>query len=141
MALKWSILVLANRTALSADLEAALRARADHAPTMFTLVVPLGHSADAQRQADELAATLGETGLEVRGVAGDSDPLCAVVDVYNPAEFDEIIVSTLPASASRWLGASVPQQVARHTGALVRHVEARDEVPPAVRRQAAAYHH
>jgi nucleotide-binding universal stress UspA family protein len=126
MTFKSSILVLANRTALSSALEAALTARAQAAPTMFTLVVPLGHSPDAQQQAQEMAATLAEAGLEIRGIAGDSDPLCAVVDVYSPAEYDEIIVSTLPASSSRWLRASVPQQIARHTGALVRHVEAKE---------------
>jgi hypothetical protein len=126
MTFKSSILVLANRTALSAGLEAALTERAQAAPTMFTLVVPLGHGPDAQRQAEEMAAALSQAGLEVRGIAGDSDPLCAVVDVYSPAEYDEIIVSTLPASASRWLRASVPQRIARHTGALVRHVEARE---------------
>lgn len=138
MALKCSILVLANRTALSAGLEAALRAQAQKAPTMFTLVVPIGRSADAQRQAQEIAEQLTAGGLEVRGLAGDTDPLRAVVEVWNPAEFDEIIVSTLPASASRWMRASLPAQIGRYTGALVHHVEAR-EMPGAAPRRAVAH--
>ena len=140
MALKCSILVLANRTALSAGLEAALRAQAEKAPTMFTLVVPIGRSADAQRRAEQIAEQLRTSGLEVRGVAGDTDPLRAVVEVWNPAEFDEIIVSTLPASASRWMRASLPAQIGRYTGALVHHVESR-EVSAAGSRHAVAHGH
>jgi hypothetical protein len=119
-----SILVVANQTAVSAGLSAALRARLDEGPATFTLVVPLGHGADAQTTAEQLAGGLREAGLTVRGVAGDSDPLCAVVDVYTPARYDEIIVSTLPAEHSRWMKTGLPQRIARQTGALVRHVEA-----------------
>ena len=119
-----SILVVANQTALSAGLSEALRARLNEGPATFTLVVPLGHGADAPAQAERLAAGLREAGLPVRAVAGDSDPLCAVVDVYTPAEYDEIIVSTLPAEYSPWMKSGLPQRLARQTGALVRHVEA-----------------
>lgn len=119
-----SILVVANQTALSAGLSQALRARLEDGPATFTLLVPLGHGADAQGEAERLAAGLRQAGLSVRGVAGDSDPLCAVVDVYTPALYDEIIVSTLPAEHSRWMKTGLPQRIARHTGALVRHVEA-----------------
>ena len=119
-----SILVVANQTALSAGLSAALRARLEEGPAVFTLVVPLGHATDAQGQAERLAAGLREAGLSVRAIAGDIDPLCAVVDVYTPGSFDEIIVSTLPAWKSRWMKSGLPQRIARQTGALVRHVEA-----------------
>ncbi len=119
-----SILVVANQTALSAGLSEALWARLEEGPATFTLVVPLGHVADAQANAEQLASGLREAGLPVRAVAGDGDPLCAVVDVYHPAEFDEIIVSTLPAWRSHWMRSGLPQRIARQTGALVRHVEA-----------------
>ena len=138
MALKCSILVLANRTALSAALETALRTQAAKAPTVFTLVVPIGRTGVAQRQAEEIAEQLSASGLEVRGLAGDLDPLRAVVEVWNPAEFDEIIVSTLPASSSRWLRASLPAQIGRYTGALVHLVEAR-EMPSSAARHAVAH--
>jgi hypothetical protein len=133
-----SILVVANQTALSAGLSEALIARLDEGPATFTLVVPLGHAVDAQGEAERLAAGLREAGLSVRGIAGDGDPLCAVVDVYTPAEYDEIIVSTLPAEHSRWMKAGLPQRIARHTGALVRHVEAGSTHPFHHRPQAAA---
>ncbi|HEX4788860.1 MAG TPA: hypothetical protein VH372_10390 [Actinospica sp.] len=124
-----SILVVANQTALSAGLSEALRERLEEGPATFTLVVPLGHIVDAQGEAERLAAGLREAGLSVRAIAGDLDPFCAVVDVYSPANFDEIIVSTLPAWKSRWMKSALPQRIERHTGALVRHVEAGNPHP------------
>jgi hypothetical protein len=136
-----SILVVANQTALSAGLSEALRARLEEGPATFTLVVPLGHVADAQAEAERLAGGLREAGLTVRGLAGDGDPLCAVVDVYAPAEYDEIIVSTLPAEHSRWMKTGLPQRIARQTGALVRHVEAGSPHPFHPRQRAAGSRH
>jgi hypothetical protein len=121
-----NILVVANRTALSAGLAEALHGRLRDGPATFTLVVPLGRAPDAQRTAQELASHLRAGGLDVRAQAGDSDPLRAVLEIYSPAEFDEIIVSTLPAWNSRWMKSGLPQRIERHTGALVRHVEARE---------------
>jgi hypothetical protein len=122
---KSNILVLANRTAMSIGLEAALRARVEAGPARFTLVVPLGRRPDAERVARGLAARLREAGLDVIGRAADDDPMRAVLDVWDPAEFDEIIVSTLPSCTSRWMQTGLPRRIERHTGALVRHVEAR----------------
>jgi hypothetical protein len=75
-----------------------------------------------------MAARLRGAGFETRGVAGDSDPLSAVLELWSPAEFDEIIVSTLPASRSRWMQSGLVRRIERHTGALVRHVEARESL-------------
>lgn len=121
-----NILVVANRTAKSEDLEEAMRARAQECPVTFTLVVPVGRGAAARSAAEEMAAHMRDQGLDVQAKAGDADPLRAVLEVYNPAEFDEIIVSTLPAWGSRWMKSGLPQRIERHTGALVRHVEARE---------------
>jgi hypothetical protein len=123
---KANILVLANRTALSVGLEEALRARLDRGPARFTLLVPLGRSADAERTARNMASSLCGAGLEVHGQAADIDPLHAVLEAWNPAEYDEIIISTLPASTSRWMRSGLPRRVEQHTGAIVRHVEARE---------------
>lgn len=120
-----NILVVANRTALSAGLDEALRARLRDGPATFTLVVPMGRGADAQRQAEAMASDLRGAGFDISAHAGDADPLRAVLEIYSPAEYDEIIVSTLPAWKSRWMKSGLPQRIERHTGALVRHVEAR----------------
>jgi len=133
MAFKSNVLVVANRTAMSVGLEAALRARLENGPASFTLLVPLGVSPDAASAAQGMAACLRDAGLDVQGRAGDRDPLNAVLEVWSPAEFDEIIVSTLPASTSRWMRTGLPRRIEHHTGALVRHVEARDAPTPARR--------
>jgi len=125
LAFKSNVLVVANRTALSLDLEAVLRARLDRGPASFTLLVPLGLSAGAEDTARRMAARLRGAGLDVEGRVGDSDPFNAVLEVWSPAAFDEIIVSTLPAATSRWLQTGLPRRIERHTGALVRHVETR----------------
>lgn len=131
-----NILVVANRTALSVGLEQALRTRTATGPCAFTLVVPLGHGPAAQAMAANLAEQLRNAGFEVTGVAGNADPMAAVMDVWNPAMFDEIIVSTLPAWKSRWMRSGLVQRIERQTGALVRHIEAREA--PAERSEAAA---
>lgn len=120
------ILVVANRTALSAGLEEALTERVRRSACEFTLLVPLGRSPEAQRTAEEMALQLRAAGFEINGRSGDTDPMCAVIEEWNPAEYDEIIVSTLPAWKSRWMRSGLPQRIERHTGALVRHIEARE---------------
>jgi hypothetical protein len=121
-----NILVVANRTARSADLEDAMRARAQECPARFTLVIPAGRGLQGRRAVDDMGTHMRQLGLDVRAVAGDTDPLRAVLELYSPAEYDEIIVSTLPAWGSRWMRSGLPQRIERHTGALVRHVEARE---------------
>jgi hypothetical protein len=132
-----NVLVVANRTALTIGLEAALRARVESGPASFTLLVPLGRTRDTEQTARGMAARLREAGFEVQGRAGDTDPLLAVLEVWSPAEFDEIIVSTLPASTSRWMRADLMHRIERHTGALVRHVEAREQLTAPVDRRLA----
>jgi hypothetical protein len=44
---------------------------------------------------------LRESGVVVEGVVGDSDPMVAVQDVWDPRRFDEIVVATLPTGMSR----------------------------------------
>jgi hypothetical protein len=111
---------------MSIGLDAALRARLENGPASFTLLVPLGLTPDASHAAGRMASRLRSVGLDVDSRVGDTDPLNAVLEIWNPAEFDEIIVSTLPASTSRWMQTGLPRRIERQTGALVRHVEARD---------------
>jgi hypothetical protein len=121
-----NILVVANRTAMSAALEEMMRARVEECPARFTLVIPVGRGLEGRRAVEQMDTHMREIGLDVRAVAGDPDPLRAILEVYSPAEFDEIIVSTLPSWGSRWMRSGLPQRIERHTGALVRHVEARE---------------
>lgn len=120
------LLVVANRTAESAELLAYLRARAQAGPIDVTLAVPveIGGRDAARRRLESALAAFREAGIRAHGtVTGDGDPLHAVLDAYDPARHDEIVFSTLPQHLSRWLGCALPERVRRMTGALVRHVE------------------
>ena len=97
-----NILVIANRTAMSDTLEETMRARVEECPSRFTLVIPAGRGLEGRRAVEQMEAHMREIGLEVRAIAGDPDPLRAVLEVYSPADFDEIIVSTLPSWGVGW---------------------------------------
>ena len=127
------ILVVANRTAESPDLLEAMRAKGtDH---QYLLVVPasggvLERAADPDAARDHtqphLEAALEKMrseGFTVDGSVGDSDPVAAVQDAANFNEFDEIIISTLPHRASKWLKLDLPSKAERATGLPVTHVE------------------
>src|SRR4249919_2171700 len=131
MAFTFSILVVANRTADSDELLAALKAHAERHPTTFTLLLPAPAVGPAGREAGQAAldralARMREAGLDVDGVVGSQDPIDAVSNVWDPKQFDEVIVSTLPGAASKWLQVDLPHRVARMTGVQVTHVIASD---------------
>ena len=134
------VLVVANRTADSDELLAALQERAERGPARFTLVVPatphgLAWAADmsagvpeARRQMAAAAERLRESGLWIDDIRlGSPEPLAAVHDATNFESFGEIIVCTLPSRMSRWLKLSLPSRVARTTGLPVTHVVAQRE--------------
>jgi hypothetical protein len=123
---KRNVLVVANVTATSRDLLNALVARAEREKVAFTLIVPAtpfgGGRAAAAAQLDEALAHLREAGLEADGSVGPGDPISAVIDVWDPKRYDEILVSTLPLRLSKWLHAGLPARIERLTGAPVTHI-------------------
>jgi hypothetical protein len=136
MADKAKVLVVANRTAESPELLAALHARAVHGPCEFTLLVPatphgLAWAAnpgdwgneEAERQRTAFLDELRGEGLDVAGAkVGDADPLAAICDECNFSEYDELIVSTLPLRMSKWLHIDLPRKAEAATGLSVTHV-------------------
>ena len=122
MAWEFSLLVVANVTAGSDELLEALRKRAAEGACRFTLVMPAS-GAEARTALDEALERMREAGLNnVEGRVGDPDPTVAVMDVWDPMKFDEIIVSTLPTGSSRWLGLDLPHRLEKLTSVPVRHV-------------------
>jgi hypothetical protein len=119
------VLVVANRTAATPALIAAVRERAERGPSNFTLLIPntstgFERIADPEDHADteakatlELALPLLEeaTGTEVTGMIGAPEPLDAIQDAVNIHGFDEIILSTLPKRVSRWLKLDLPSKL------------------------------
>jgi hypothetical protein len=127
MALQAHVLVVASATATSEELLGALRARAERSPTRFTLVLPSSAIGLAARDADrpqlERAMQMWrDAGIQCDGMIGDHNPMDAVVETWDPARFDEAIVSTLHHASSKWLRYDLPHRVAAYTGAHVTHV-------------------
>jgi hypothetical protein len=120
------VLLVACRTAAGEPLLDAVRRRAAASSCEFTLLVPrpchgLHRVVDpedhgwreAQAVIDTACPLLGDAaGAEVDGMIGSHDPVAAVEDALNMHGFDEVIVSTLPVRASRWLHLDLPSKVA-----------------------------
>ena len=132
MAWEFSLLVVANVTADSDELIDCLRDRAAQGACRFTLVMPAS-GAEARVRLEEALGRMRSSGLDnVEGKVGDPDPVVAVMDMWDPMKFDEIIVSTLPTGSSRWLGLDLPHRLEKLTSVPVRHLVSRppaEEVP------------
>jgi hypothetical protein len=128
MAQNVSVLVVASVTAASPELIAALQERAKQGNVRATLVMPAGgpglHARDvAQPDLDEALQAWRDAGLtQVDGIVGDQDPCVAATEAWDPSRYDEVIVSTLPGTVSRWLRADLPQRLGRAIDARVTHV-------------------
>jgi hypothetical protein len=120
------VLIVANKTAATPALLEAVRERAARGGATFTLLVPnpahglhaLVDPEDQSRteaeQTLELALPLLETaaGGPVDGMIGVPEPLAAIQDAINIHGFDELIISTLPQRASKWLKLDLPSKAA-----------------------------
>jgi hypothetical protein len=124
MAWKSSVLVVANQTADSPELIAALRERAGQGDAAFTLLLPplAAGRVHARERVEAVVAAWRDAGIEASGEVGDSDPLVAVQEAWDPGRFDEILISTLATGTSKWLQIDLPHRVERMTGVSVRHV-------------------
>ncbi len=140
------VLVVANQTAATEGLIAAVRERAASRPATFHLVVPRqahgmhrlvdpqdANDDEAQAVLDRALPLLTDAaGRPVTGSIGDPEPLAAIHDAVNLGHYDEIIISTLPSRVSRWLRLDIVSKT-RALGLPVTHVEAvsRAEAPAA----------
>lgn len=135
------VLVVANRTADSPDLIEVLRGRTAEVRVDYTLLVPavphgLAWAADmkagwseAALRAERAAARIRQAGLELDEViVGDPDPFAAVGDVLHARRFDEVLVSTLPRTISRWLAVGLPARLRRAIDLPVSEVNVQAEV-------------
>ena len=131
------VLVIANVTADTDDLVAALRARGEKGEARFHLLMPatevgMTGREDAQPRLEAALGKWREAGLECDGEVGDSDPVVAVSEVWDPRRFDDVIVSTLPGQSSKWLRFDLPHRVAQITDVYVTHVISRLPAEPGV---------
>jgi hypothetical protein len=135
------VLVVAHKTAATPALLDAVRERARGDQVRFHLVVPrqahgmhrfvdpedVGGDEAGEVLALALPKLSEAAGATVTGSLGDSEPLSAIQDAVNLDHYDEIIISTLPRRASRWLRLDLVSKT-RGLGLPVTHVEAASSV-------------
>jgi hypothetical protein len=98
-------------------------------PMMGGVPVPVTGSPEegralAQARLDVALERLRACGGVADGEVGDPDPMHAIEHSLEGREFDEILVSTLPARLSRWLHQDLPGRVERKFHIPVRHISA-----------------
>jgi hypothetical protein len=130
------VLIVANRTAATPALLAAVRERASRGPCEFTLLVPQliaeeAYGDEEARKTIALAVPLLEEAADdaVPAIIGTSDAILAVERVLVHEHFDEVIVSTLPERVSHWLHRDLPTKIER-LGIPVTVVRARSPREP-----------
>lgn len=128
------LLVVANQTLGGEPLDHLVRELIAEGPCSFHIVVPAtppqehltwveGHArAIAQERLDRALARFRELGAECDGEVGDGNPILAVGDAILGGDFDEIVVSTLPPGASKWLRKDLPHRLQVKYGLPVRHI-------------------
>ena len=77
---------------------------------------------EAKERLDDQLMQLLEAGATPTGEVGQPDPLAAIGSVLERASFDEILLSTLPASMSRWLRMDLPSRLERRFTVPITHV-------------------
>jgi hypothetical protein len=143
------ILIVANQTAPGGHLKDIVRQRMAEGPCTFTLLVPATAppgkwtfteaetGALAQRRMEAALAGLQGLGAEIEGRVEDGPPMDAIAAFFqvegyeHHLPFDEIILSTLPPGASRWLKQDLPHRLERRYGIPVTHVIGEEAATPA----------
>jgi hypothetical protein len=97
----------------------------------------------ARRHLEGALQRLRAMGADADGEVGDPSAMAAIADVLRVRQFEEIILSTLPSGASRWLLQDLPRRVrAAFPGPVTVVVAARQpapEAPPPVLESAPGY--
>ena len=132
-------LVVANQTLGGDHLLDEVRRRMAEGPASFHIVVPATSPADhavwtegeaqalAEKRLELALARFRDLGADADGEVGDADPIEAVRDCQWVQQYDEVILSTLPAGVSRWLKQDLPHRMERACGVPVTHVVGRSE--------------
>jgi len=121
-------LVLANQTIGAEALLEKLKAKAAEQETLFIVVVPQGgghgrHSGEARGRLQATLKSFRSAGLLAAGTIGDPDPYNAAKNALAAFRVDDVVVSTLDATRSRWLRGNIIERLQEHSRKPVEHVE------------------
>jgi hypothetical protein len=130
------ILIVANLTLCEPPLLAVVRERMDAGPCRFHVMVPASHTplggawteaetrTSASERLEKLLAELRSSDCEADGEVGDIRAIDATLDALRAADYDEVIISTLPPGPSRWLRLDLVSRLERAVDVPVTHVTA-----------------
>jgi hypothetical protein len=130
-------LVVANRTASSPELLPALRQHAtEELPHLFIVVVPQEggegiHAQQAKARLAQLVDRMRADGLVAAGMTGPPDPYAATMNAVQFFRIDDIVISTLPETRSRWLRADLVERVRKSVSCPVEHLLSEPSPTPA----------
>lgn len=127
------VLIVANQTLIGSQLHDRVGGIVQANPdTRFHIVVPATGAngpqpgralAGARRRLSRAFESLDDLGANVTGEVGPAHPVVAVNLAIDRLSPDLIILSTLPAGASRWLHLDLPHRLRRRFGVPVELVE------------------
>jgi hypothetical protein len=139
-------LIVANQTLGGEQLVARIAKLFDEGPVTLRFAVPVTDAEGSQQwdyppgdryvpDAHQIATSLAEERLQrelvrLRGLGVDADgevvapnPVEHIRDLTKEETFDEVIVSTLPQTVSRWLRLDLPHRLARALSVPVSQIE------------------
>jgi hypothetical protein len=129
-------LVAANQTLATDELVEHLTRKAQEGPRRFIVVAPVdtGLGPDLKAGRERLRSLIGslrERDIVAAGFIGDPDPFTAIMNALQTFYISEIVISTLPESASKWVEKGLIERVRRASGRPVEHVQSASVKSPA----------
>jgi len=129
-AVRWDLthtLVVGTQTINSPDLLARLRTRAADSPHRYTIICPRSGTLSREQVCARLAATLAEmyrNEVDATGQPMSPDPFSAIENAIEHYRVDDILISTLAGSRSKWVEEGLIDRVREITDKPVEHYEA-----------------
>ena len=134
------VLIVANLTLGGERLWDEVQRRVAEGPCSVHVLVPAAHDpmagswteeearADAAVRLERAMSRLAHLGVDAEGEVGDIRAIDATLDALRTADYDEIIVSTLPPNVSRWLRLDLVSRLRRTVHVPVTHVVGEPEL-------------
>jgi hypothetical protein len=129
-AVRWDVvhtLVVGTRTINSPDLVARLKERAAEKPHRYTVICPRSGDLRREQVCERLASTLAELyreEIDATGQPMSPEPFAAISNAIDHYRIDEILISTLAGTQSKWLEEGLIDRVRAITDLPVEHYEA-----------------
>ena len=128
-AVRWDLthtLVVATKTVNSPDLAKRLKERAAERPHRYTFICPRSGDVSREEVSANLAATLAEmyrNEIDATGSPMSPDPYSAIENAIEHYRVDDILISTLRGTQSKWLEEGLIARVEHLTDKPIEHVE------------------